>query len=155
MLLEPFMSDRSVQLPSPSFADAVGPVAVKRILEAALLTRPDPIPLSELKKLFEEELGVEVLRRLLDELRTDWEEKGVELVHVAGGWRFQAKPEMQKYLNRLNPQKPPRYAGNTCHHRLSSTGYPRRHRRNKRGGRFHPDPQSARIARLDSFNRPS
>ena len=54
MLLEPFMSDRSVQLPSPSFADAVGPVAVKRILEAALLTRPDPIPLSELKKLFEE-----------------------------------------------------------------------------------------------------
>ena len=110
MLLEQFMSDRSEQLPSPSFVDAVGPAAVKRILEAALLTRPDPVPLSELKKLFEEELGVEVLRRLLDELRTDWEEKGVELVHVAGGWRFQAKPEMQKYLNRLNPQKPPRYS---------------------------------------------
>lgn len=104
------MSDRSELLSRPSFADAVAPAEVKRVLEAALLTSPEPIPLSELKKLFEEEFGAEVLRRLLDELRMDWEGKGVELVLVAGGWRFQARSEMQKYLDRLNPQKPPRYS---------------------------------------------
>lgn len=110
MLLERFMSDRSGLSPPPSFSGVTGPADIKRILEAALLTSPDPIPLSELKKLFEEEFGTEILRRLLEEMRADWEEKGVELVHVAGGWRFQARPEMQRYLDRLNPQKPPRYS---------------------------------------------
>jgi len=66
--------------------------------------------LSELKKLFAGELGSEILRRLLDELSRDWEGRGVELVQVASGWRFQAKAEMQEFLDRLNPQKPPRYS---------------------------------------------
>lgn len=66
--------------------------------------------MSELKKLFDEELSTEILRRLLEELRGDWEGKGVELVNVASGWRFHARPEMQKFLDRLNPQKPPRYS---------------------------------------------
>lgn len=75
-----------------------------------MLTSQDPLPVSELKKLFDEELSAEVLRRLLEELAHDWGYKGVELVNVASGWRFHARPEMQKFLDRLNPQKPPRYS---------------------------------------------
>jgi segregation and condensation protein B len=86
------------------------PAEIKRILEAALLTAQEPLPLSDLRKLFNEELSAEVLRRLLEELRQEWEGKGVELVNVASGWRFQAKPEMQKFLDRINPQRPPRYS---------------------------------------------
>jgi segregation and condensation protein B len=83
---------------------------IKRILEAALLTSQDPLTLQELKRLFDEELSQEILRRLLEELREDWVGKGVELVNVASGWRFQSRPEMQQFLDRLNPQKPPRYS---------------------------------------------
>ena len=91
-------------------ASATNPAEIKRIMEAALLTAQEPLPLSDLRKLFDEELGAEVLRRLLEELRLDWDGKGIELVNVASGWRFQAKPEMQKFLDRINPQKPPRYS---------------------------------------------
>ena len=104
------MSGQSVSLSPVSLAGAANPGEVKRILEAALLTSQDPLPLSELKKLFNGELSAEVLRRLLEELRQDWEGKGVELVSIAGGWRFHARPEMQEFLDRLNPQKPPRYS---------------------------------------------
>ena len=83
---------------------------IKLILETALLSTQEPLPLAELKKLFENELDSETLRKLLDELRQDWYGKGIELVNVASGWRFQAKPEYQKYLDRLNPEKPPRYS---------------------------------------------
>ncbi|SCY45183.1 condensin subunit ScpB [Nitrosospira sp. Nl5] len=104
------MSNQSVSLLPSNSPGSSTPDEIKRILETALLTSQDPLPLSELKKLFNEELSAEILRRLLDELRHDWDEKGVELVNVAGGWRFHAKPEMQKFLDRLNPQKPPRYS---------------------------------------------
>jgi segregation and condensation protein B len=104
------MSGQSVPLSPVSLAGASNPREIKRILEAALLTSQDPLPLSELKKLFNGELSAEVLRRLLEELRQDWEGKGVELVSIAGGWRFRARPEMQEFLDRLNPQKPPRYS---------------------------------------------
>ncbi len=104
------MSDQPMSpLPSSSTGSST-PSEIKRVLETALLISPDPLPLSELKKLFDEELGAEILRRLLEELRHDWDEKGVELVNVASGWRFHAKPEMQKFLDRLNPQRPPRYS---------------------------------------------
>jgi segregation and condensation protein B len=80
------------------------------VLETALLTTQEPMTLIELKRLFDEELGNEILRKVLDELRDDWQQRGVELVNVASGWRFRARPEFQKYLDRLNPQKPPRYS---------------------------------------------
>src|SRR5687768_8957250 len=104
------MSDQSVSLLPSNSPGPSTPGEIKRILETALLTSQDPLPLSELKKLFDQELSAEILRRLLEELRHDWNEKGVELVNVASGWRFHAKPEMQKFLDRLNPQKPPRYS---------------------------------------------
>jgi segregation and condensation protein B len=83
---------------------------VKRILEAALLTASEPLPLADLKKLFDEELGNDTLRNVLNELAHDWEGRSVELVNVASGWRFRARPEYHRFLERLNPQKPPRYS---------------------------------------------
>lgn len=83
---------------------------VKTVLETALLTTQEPLTLVELKRLFDEELGNEMLRKVLEELREDWQPRGVELVNVASGWRFRARPEFQKFLDRLNPQKPPRYS---------------------------------------------
>ena len=83
---------------------------VKRVLEAALLTASEPVPVSDLKRLFDEELSHDILRNVLTELAHDWEGRGVELVNVASGWRFRARPEYQRCLDRLNPQKPPRYS---------------------------------------------
>jgi segregation and condensation protein B len=68
------------------------------------------LSVAELCKLFDGELGADVVRRLLEDLRADWQGRGVELVTVASGWRFQARVELQKYLDRLDPQKPPRYS---------------------------------------------
>ena len=86
----------------------LGPM--KTVLETVLLASQEPLPVAELKKLFDEEPSTETLRRALDELRRDWQGRGVELVQVASGWRFRARPEYQRYLDRLNPQKPPRYS---------------------------------------------
>jgi len=83
---------------------------MKKVLETALLASQEPLPLSEMKKLFDEALSSDALRRVLDELRRDWEGRGIELAQVASGWRFRARPEFQPYLDRLNPQKPPRYS---------------------------------------------
>jgi segregation and condensation protein B len=82
----------------------------KRILEAALLTSQEPLAVADLRKLFDEEVSADVVRRLLEELRADWADKGVELVSVASGWRFQVRSQYQKFLDRLNPQKPPKYS---------------------------------------------
>ena len=83
---------------------------VKTLLETALLTSSEPLPYAELKKLFDEDISTDTLRRVLEELRHDWQGRGVELTHVASGWRFRARPEFQKFIDRLNPQKPPRYS---------------------------------------------
>ena len=83
---------------------------VKRVLETALLSSSEPLPITNLRKLFDEEIAADVIRRVLEELRTDWAEKGVELANVASGWRFQVRAEYQKYLDRLNPQRPPKYS---------------------------------------------
>ncbi len=82
----------------------------KRILEAALLASQEPLDLNELKRLFGNEIGAETLRNLLEELRGDWSGRAVELVAVASGWRFQTGAEFQPYIERLHPEKPPRYS---------------------------------------------
>jgi segregation and condensation protein B len=82
----------------------------KRVLETALICAQAPLPLRELQALFDEQVGPDTLRRLLDELAEDWRGRGCELVSLASGWRFQSRPEMREYLDRLNPEKPPRYS---------------------------------------------
>jgi segregation and condensation protein B len=82
----------------------------KRVLETALICASGPLPLPEMKALFNGELGNDTLRRLLDELCQDWQDRGVELVALATGWRFQSRPELRVHLDRLHPEKPPRYS---------------------------------------------
>ena len=82
----------------------------KRVLETALICASQPLPLRDMRTLFNDELGPDTLRSLLDELTRDWEGRGVELVALANGWRFQSRPELREYLDRLNPEKPPKYS---------------------------------------------
>jgi segregation and condensation protein B len=81
----------------------------KRILETALICSQQPLPVRDMRTLFNEALGVDTLKTLLEDIRNDWAGRGVELVGVASGWRFQSRPEMREYLDRLHPEKPPRY----------------------------------------------
>ena len=83
---------------------------LKHVLETALLTASEPLPVSELKKLSDTPVDNRQIEALLEELAQAWQGRGVELGRVASGWRFRAKPEMQAYLDRLNPQKTPRYS---------------------------------------------
>ena len=82
----------------------------KIVLEAALLTAPQPLSLVDLGKLFGGELDTATLQALLEELHRAWQGRGVELVSLASGWSFQSTPAMQTYLERLNPEKPARYS---------------------------------------------
>lgn len=85
-------------------------VDAKRVLETALICAQQPVPLRELRLLFQDALGSDTLKTLLQELQLEWSQRGVELVQVATGWRFQSRPEMREYLDRLHPEKPPRYS---------------------------------------------
>src|SRR5450830_1075033 len=84
-------------------------VAAKRILETALICTSQPLPLRDMRVLFDDRLGLDTLKVLLRELQQDWAQRGVELVNVASGWRFQSRPEMREFLDRAHPEKPPRY----------------------------------------------
>jgi segregation and condensation protein B len=86
------------------------PSEAKRILEAALLASPEPVGIAELKRLFDGEVSPDTVRNLLTELAEEWKGRAVELVNVASGWRFQTRPDFQPYLERLAPEKPPRYS---------------------------------------------
>jgi segregation and condensation protein B len=82
----------------------------KRVLETALICAQQPLPLREMGVLFNGVLTADSLKLVLEELQNDWSGRGVELVHVATGWRFQSRPQMREYLDRLHPEKPPRYS---------------------------------------------
>jgi segregation and condensation protein B len=84
--------------------------SLKIIFETALLISSEPLTISELKLLLDEPQSNRQIESILAELAIDWQGRGVELTQVASGWRFRAKPQMQPYLDRLNPQKPPRYS---------------------------------------------
>jgi len=83
---------------------------MKSILEAALLVAGEPLSAAQMAKLFDPPLEQDAIRRLLEEIRDAWAARSVELTQVASGWRFRAKPELQPYLDRLTPEKPPRYS---------------------------------------------
>lgn len=82
----------------------------KRILETALICAQAPMPVRDMRALFNDQIGADTLKALLEELTSDWSDRGVELVSVSSGWRFQSRPEMHPYLDRLHPEKPPRYS---------------------------------------------
>jgi segregation and condensation protein B len=80
------------------------------VLETALICAQEPLKLGELRKLFAEPVSADTVRALLEDLRGEWSGRGVELVSLASGWRFQSKPAMRVYLDRLHPEKPPKYS---------------------------------------------
>lgn len=88
----------------------------KKVLETALLCAHEPLSINDMKKLYAEngeggeEVGADTIKLMLEELRNDWSGKGVEIVSLSTGWRFQSRPEMKRYLERLNPEKPPKYS---------------------------------------------
>lgn len=88
----------------------------KKVLETALLCAQEPLSMQALRCLYMDEtnpsnrIGADTVRVMLDELRADWCDKGIELVSLSSGWRFQSRPEMKKYLERLNPEKPLKYS---------------------------------------------
>lgn len=87
----------------------------KKVLETALLCAHEPLSINDMKKLYmengegDEQVGADTIRAMLEELRSEWADKGIEIVSLSTGWRFQSRPEMKKYLERLNPEKPPKY----------------------------------------------
>ncbi|MEP6825516.1 MAG: SMC-Scp complex subunit ScpB [Ramlibacter sp.] len=81
----------------------------KRVLETALICSQQPLPVRELRVLFNDELGADTIKSLLQELQDEWTQRGVELVNVASGWRFQSRAVMREFLDRLHPEKPPKY----------------------------------------------
>jgi segregation and condensation protein B len=99
--------------PGNDAADALRPdqmAEIKGILEAALLVAGEPVPVAQLSKLFDPPLEADTVRKLLDELKREWSGRKVDLVQVASGWRFQGSASVQSFLNRLSPEKPPRYS---------------------------------------------
>jgi segregation and condensation protein B len=82
----------------------------KRVLETALLCASQPLQVRELRQLFHDELGADTVKNLLESIQQDWQQRGLELVNVASGWRMQSRPEMRDFLDRLHPEKPPKYS---------------------------------------------
>ncbi len=82
----------------------------KRVLETALMCSQQPMAVRDMRTLFDDQLGADTIKNLLQALQSEWEQRGVELVSVSTGWRFQSRPEMRPFLDRLNPEKPPRYS---------------------------------------------
>jgi len=82
----------------------------KRVLETALLCATQPLQVRELRQLFHDALGADTIKTLLEDIQQDWTQRGLELVNVASGWRMQSRPEMRDFLDRLHPEKPPKYS---------------------------------------------
>jgi segregation and condensation protein B len=96
--------------PSDGETVSIDLTEVKRVLEAALLAASEPLTVQQLKRLFAGEIDADNIRKVLDELKSEWLERSIELTAVASGWRFRVKPEYQKFLDRISSERPPRYS---------------------------------------------
>ena len=101
------ITDERLDAEAPAEGDLT---EIKGVLEAALLVAGEPVPVPQLARLFDPPLEHEMVRKLLDALKEDWRGRKVELVQVASGWRFQGLTSVQSYLDRLSPERPPRYS---------------------------------------------
>ena len=95
---------------TPEVTTPDNPAQLKRVLEAVLLSATQPLTVSELRKVFDTEISADLVRTLLNELRAEWEMRPLELLPLASGWRFRTRAEFLPYLERLNPEKPPKYS---------------------------------------------
>ncbi len=106
--LSDFVADEAVAI--SMLADGLTLVQAKRVLETALLAAASPMQIADLRRLFEFDPGPDLIRKLLDELREEWRDRGVELALLASGWRFQTRPEFQQYIDRLKIERAPKYS---------------------------------------------
>ena len=106
--LSDFVADEAVAM--SMLADGLTLVQAKRVLETALLAAASPMQIADLRRLFEFDPGPDLIRKLLDELREEWRDRGVELALLASGWRFQTRPEFQQYIDRLKIERAPKYS---------------------------------------------
>ena len=104
------MSLPSVRHNRFSFSEPMNTSEAKNVVEAALLTADEPLSMLQLRRLLNDELNADSVRVLLDQLRTDWQGRGLQLMALSSGWRFQSAPAMRHYLDRLNPERPPKYS---------------------------------------------
>ncbi len=100
----------TVPIDEPAAVASIDLEQVKRVLEAALLSSPEPLTVQQLKRLFGGQVDADNIRKVLDELKGEWSERSIELTTVASGWRFRVKPEYQGFLDRISSEKPPRYS---------------------------------------------
>jgi segregation and condensation protein B len=98
------------EIPQEPGSEPIDIMHVKRVLEAALLSTPEPLTVQQLKRLFGGEVDADNIRKVLAELKDEWSERSIELTTVASGWRFRVKPDYQKFLDRIASEKPPRYS---------------------------------------------
>jgi segregation and condensation protein B len=106
------MNDEAIESPAAPEPEAppIDLQHVKRVLEAALLSAAEPLAIAQLKRLFAGEVDADNIRKVLDELKVDWAERSIELTTVASGWRFRVKPDFQPFLDRISPDRAPRYS---------------------------------------------
>jgi segregation and condensation protein B len=102
--------ESAIEIQKNTSHNAIDLKQANRLIEGALLAAQEPLSNSQLRKLFDEEIPAEVLRHVLEELKEAWKERGLDLVQVASGWRFQTRPDVQARLARLHPERPPRYS---------------------------------------------
>jgi len=112
----PIVDDKFCFVSKEQTAQTMNTIEAKKVLETALLCAHEPLSISDMKRLYaehsdvhDEVVGADTIKAMLEELRNDWSDKGIEIVGLSAGWRFQSRPEMKKYLERLNPEKPPKY----------------------------------------------
>ncbi len=79
-------------------------------MEAALLTSPKPLKIGELPLLFTNRYNQARITQELGKLAEFWQNRGLRLVEVGDGWRFQTIPEIANYLVRLVEEKAPKYS---------------------------------------------
>ena len=106
---DPDFEQPSVPSTDPALESGSVP-SVKRVLEAALLSSPEPLTVQQLKRLFAGEVDADNIRKVLDEMKGEWQDRAIELTSVASGWRFRVKPDYQRFLDRISSEKPPRYS---------------------------------------------
>ena len=104
--------DESAETPGsdPVSSEGLPLDTVKRVLEAALLSTPEPLTVQQLRRLFAGQVDADNIRKVLDTLKDEWSERSIELTTVASGWRFRVKPQYQEFIDRIASEKPPRYS---------------------------------------------
>jgi segregation and condensation protein B len=82
----------------------------KYTIEAALLASAEPLSISDIKRMFYEDVDAHLIKDMLRQIAEEWSSRSGELVEVASGWRIQVRANFRARLEKLEPQRPPKYS---------------------------------------------